>query len=62
MKEHVSFQELLQKRAELNARLVLIPYEGSIEIKTRNNKYIYLRRKLFERCEASNKKLIILVE
>ncbi len=46
MKERVSFQELLQKRAELNARLALIPYEGSIEIKTRNNnKYIYLRRK-----------------
>ena len=46
MKERVSFPELLQKRAELNARLALISYEGSIEIKTRNNnKYIYLRRK-----------------
>ena len=46
MKKNKSITELLQKRAELSAKLSLIPYEGSIEIKTRNNnKYIYLRKK-----------------
>ena len=43
----IKTQELLQKKAELNARLNLIPYEGSIEIKERDNKkYIYLRKKV----------------
>lgn len=42
MEKNISLTELLQKRAELGAKLSLIPYEGSIEIKTRNNnKYIY---------------------
>lgn len=46
MEKSKSLTELLQKRAELSAKLSLIPYEGSIEIKTRNNnKYIYLRKK-----------------
>lgn len=46
MEKNKSLTELLQKRAELSAKLSLIPYEGSIEIKTRNNnKYIYLRKK-----------------
>ena len=43
----IKTQELLQRKAELNARLNLIPYEGSIEIKERDNKkYIYLRKKV----------------
>ncbi len=47
MEKNKSLIDLLQKRAELSAKLSLIPYEGSIEIKTRNNnnKYIYLRKK-----------------
>ena len=49
MEKNKSLTDLLQKRAELSAKLSLIPYEGSIEIKTRNNnnnnKYIYLRKK-----------------
>lgn len=43
----LNIQELLKKRAELNSKLKLIPYEGSIEIKDRNNeKYIYTRKKV----------------
>ena len=46
MEKSKSLTDLLQKRAELSAKLSLILYEGSIEIKTRNNnKYIYLRKK-----------------
>ena len=46
MKKNKSFTGLLQKRAELSAKLSLMPYEGLIEIKTRNNnKYIYLGKK-----------------
>ena len=45
MEKSKSLTDLLQKRPELSAKLSLIPYEGSIEIKTRNNKYIYLRKK-----------------
>ena len=44
MEKNKTLSELLQKRAELSAKLSLIPYEGSIEIKTRNNnKYIYAK-------------------
>lgn len=40
-------QELLQQRAELNARLNLIPYDGSLEIKERDGKkYIYIRKRV----------------
>lgn len=41
MTKNKSLSELLQKRAELSAKLRLIPYEGSIEIKTRNNNTEY---------------------
>lgn len=42
-----NMQELLKKRAELNSKLKLIHYEGSIEIKDRNGeKYIYTRKKV----------------
>ena len=44
---YLKLQELLQKKAELSARLNLIPYDGSIEIKTQNDKkYIYLRKRV----------------
>lgn len=43
----VKIQELLQDRAEAKARLSLIPYEGSIDIKERDGKrYIYLRKRV----------------
>ena len=40
-------QKLLQEKSELNARLKLIPYDGSIEIKEQGgNKYIYIRKRV----------------
>ena len=40
-------KELLQKRADLNARLNLMPYQGSPEIKLRGeSKFIYLRKRI----------------
>ena len=48
--KYLQIQELLQQRAEYTARLNLIPYDGSIEIKDREgNKYIYLRKKVLGR-------------
>lgn len=39
-------QELLNEKAELSSSLRLIPYDGSIEIKTvSENKYLYLRKR-----------------
>ncbi len=40
-------QELLRSRAELNARLNLMPYDGTPEIKERGNeKYLYVRKRV----------------
>lgn len=40
-------QELLRSRADLNARLNLMPYDGSPEIKERGNeKYLYVRKRV----------------
>lgn len=40
-------QELLRSRADLNARLNLIPYDGTPEIKERGNeKYLYVRKRV----------------
>lgn len=45
--EYLKIQKLMQDRSKLKAKLNLIPYDGSIEIKTRGeNKYIYLRKKV----------------
>lgn len=45
--EYIEIRESLQLRAEYTARLNLIPYDGSIEIKDRNGKkYIYIRKKV----------------
>lgn len=41
-------EELLKKRAELHARLNLIPYDGTPEIKKRGDgKYLYIRKRVF---------------
>ena len=38
-------QELLREKAEVQARLNLIPYDGTIEIKeVSNKKYLYVGR------------------
>lgn len=40
-------QELLRSRADLNARLDLMPYDGTPEIKERGNeKYLYVRKRV----------------
>lgn len=40
-------QELLRSRADLNARLNLMPYDGTPEIKERSNeKYLYVRKRV----------------
>lgn len=40
-------QELLRSRADLNARLNLMPYDGTPEIKQRGNeKYLYVRKRV----------------
>lgn len=45
--EYFEIRESLQLRAEYTARLNLIPYDGSIEIKDRNGKkYIYIRKRV----------------
>lgn len=47
MDNYNRIQELLHKKAELQARLNLIPYDGSPEIKgTNGNKYIYIRKRI----------------
>ena len=43
-------QELLLQRADFQARLNLLPYDGSPEIKEQNgNKYIYIRKRIARR-------------
>lgn len=40
-------QELLQQRADLHARLNLLPYDGSPEVKEQSgNRYIYIRKRI----------------
>lgn len=47
---HLQIQTLLEQRAEINARLNLIPYDGSIEIKDRDGKkYLYIRKRVLGR-------------
>lgn len=48
--QYLQIQSLLEQRAEVNARLNLIPYDGSLEIKDRDGKkYIYIRKRVLGR-------------
>ena len=48
--QYLQIQSLLEQRAEVNARLNLIPYNGSLEIKDRDGKkYIYIRKRVLGR-------------
>ncbi len=48
--QYLEIQLLLEQRAEINARLNLIPYDGSIEIKDRGGKkYLYIRKRILGR-------------
>ncbi len=48
--QYLQIQTLLEQRAEINARLNLIPYDGYLEIKDRDGKkYIYIRKRILGR-------------
>lgn len=45
--QYQEVQELLRSRADLHARLNLMPYDGTPEIKERGNgKYLYVRKRV----------------
>ena len=45
--QYSEIQELLRSRADLNARLNLMPYDGTPEIKERGGgKYLYVRKRV----------------
>ena len=45
-----NIQKLLRMRADINARLVLLPYDGSPEIKEKGGKkYLYVRKRVGSR-------------
>jgi hypothetical protein len=45
--EFMEIRELLRSRADLQARLKLLPYDGSPEVKERDgNKYLYIRKRV----------------
>lgn len=45
--QYNEIQELLRKRADLHARLNLMPYDGTPEIKDRGDgKYLYIRKRV----------------
>ena len=47
-------RDLLRERAELNARLSLIPYEGTPEIKdVKGQKYLYIRKRIGSRVTST---------
>ena len=47
-------QELLRKKADLNARLNLMAYDGTPEIKQNNNgKYLYIRKRVAGRLTST---------
>lgn len=44
---YLNIQELLRRRADYQARLNLLPYDGSPEVKEQNgNRYIYIRKRV----------------
>lgn len=47
MATQMDINEVLQQRADINARLALIPYEGTPEVKERDGKrYLYMRKRI----------------
>ena len=50
----VQIQELLNRRAELQARLNLLPYDGTPEIKLiSNKKYLYIRKRKLDKVKST---------
>ena len=51
---YTKIQELLHQKADLQARLNLIPYDGNPEIKDRNGeKYLYIRKRIGSRLTST---------
>ena len=54
MSDFESIQAILHERADLNARLSLIPYEGTAEIKeVKGQKYLYTRKRVGSRVTST---------
>ena len=52
--KYARIQELLYQRADFQARLNLLPYDGSPEIKEQSgNKYIYIRKRIGSRLTST---------
>ena len=50
----IQIQELLNRRAELQARLNLLPYDGTPEIKTiSEKKYLYVRKRVLDKVKST---------
>ena len=51
---YAQIEELLHQRADFQARLNLLPYDGSPEIKDRNGKkYLYIRKRVASRLTST---------
>ena len=49
-----ALNELLQEKADITARINLIPYDGSSEVKqSRDKKYIYIRKRVGSKINIS---------
>ena len=54
MSDFDEIQSLLQERADCNARINLIPYDGSPEIKENaSGKYLYIRKRISSRLTST---------
>ena len=50
----IQIQELLNRRAELQARLNFLPYDGTPEIKTiSEKKYLYVRKRVLDKVKST---------
>lgn len=53
MNSYTDIQELLHSRADLYARLNLLPYDGTPEVKENGGKYLYMRKRVGSRVTST---------
>lgn len=53
MNNYTDIQELLHSRADLYARLNLLPYDGTPEVKENGGKYLYMRKRVGSRVTST---------
>ena len=53
MNNYTDIQELLHTRADLYARLNLLPYDGTPEVKENGGKYLYIRKRVGSRVTST---------